>query len=593
MLATFTLMGQNEAFEHMLERSMEEKIKIDLNTLSGDWKVDHNSKNVSATKASNVVVSDKNVSESEVHAALNPNDSSRIVISPIANSGTSGLLCPLYYSDDFGKTWNESAFQNMPSVPGNISVGGGDPVLAYDDSSRVYMTWIDLSVKNMNVDNAFWGMYWAWSDDNGQTWNYDTTNVIEESTGSLNNIGSFNGPLTDKQWMAVDRNPNSAYYNDLYVSYVEIDAQTQQYKITVVKKKADTLAFDSVKTYVTGGSFAMVQFASITVDRNGRVHVSFFGSYDNTNYKVFHSYSDDGGQTFSTPVEVSGIQLPQYSSGQQNTSVSGINDDRFYPAIYNASSPTSDHVYITWTANGQAQKESEGLDVFFTRSTSGGNSFEQPYIINDDTSKSIHQFYSSINVSPSGRVDVAWYDRRDDTTNNLNTNYYIASSYDQGQSFGKNAKITGMSTDFSTVGDQNNDFGVGEYNMVLSTNDYIIPVWADGRKNNGDLDIYAAFVHKNSLSVERLTSIKNDFIVQRIFPNPTSDIINCRIEAQKTNEIQLQVLNLEGKILSKRAITTQPGINEIQVETSEYSPGIYILLFQGDNGRELRKIIRQ
>ncbi|MCF8330845.1 MAG: T9SS type A sorting domain-containing protein [Bacteroidales bacterium] len=592
MLFSLTVFSQKTTFEEMLNRSLEEKIKVDLNNPQKGWKQDKKIRQLKGLKSTNVVISGDNTAESEVHAAINPNDSNQIVVSPIAHSGMAGLNCPVYYSNDFGANWNNSSFTNMPSLPGNMSVGGGDPVFVYDDGNRVYFSWIDLSIKNMNLDNAYWGMYWAYSDDNGQTWNYDTTQVIEESQGSLNNIAAFNGPLTDKQWMAADINPSSPHYNDIYISYVEIDIQSQAYRVTVARKPSDSTHFDTTKAYLTDTSFAIVQFGSISVGQSGRVHVSFFGSRDGSNYGIYHCYSDDGAKNFTAPLKVSDIQIPQFSANQLNVSVEGISDDRLYPSVYNASSSNSNHVYITWTANGLMQKDSDGLDIYFSRSTDGGNTFEAPVIINDDTNKTIHQYYSAINVSPHGRVDISWYDRRADDSLNINTHYYINSSYDNGQTFGQNTRITGMATDFSTVGNLNNEFGVGEYNAVLSTNDYIIPVWADGRKNSGDLDIYAAFVNKNSLSVERLTSMNKDFTITQLFPNPASEMITCRLSAKKNQVINIAVLDMSGKkLLEKNDVRMAPGENELSLKINHLSSGIYFLKFYNENGLETRKLI--
>lgn len=592
MLISVSLFSQNSTFERMLERSLEEKIKLNMDNPQAPWGKG-TEQEIKSQKSSNIIVSDDASPESEVHAAINPNDSNNIVISPIGRTGVAGLYCPVYYTDDFGSSWNKSTFANMPSIPGNMSVGGGDPVLAYDDNNRVYLSWIDLSIKNMNLDNAYWGMYWAYSDDNGQSWVYDTTQIIDESHGSLNNMSNFDGPLTDKQWMAVDRNSTSAYYNNLYVSYVEIDIQTQMYRITVARKQADSSHFDTTKTYLTGSNFAMVQFGSISVGQNSRIHVSFFGSTDNVNYAIYHAYSDDGGQTFSAPVKVSDAQLPQYSSGQQSVSVDGIDDERLYPSVYNASSPNSNHVYITWTANGISQKDSDGLDIYFCRSTDGGQTFEAPYVINDDTSSTTHQFYSSINVAPTGRIDVSWYDRRSDSLN-LNTDYYISSSYDYGQSFGVNARISGMSTDFSTVGDLNNGFGIGEYNMVLSTDNYIIPVWADGRNNDGDLDIYTAFVEKNSLSIEKLSSVNRSFNIAMLYPNPVGRELSCMIRSERPAEVTVRILDINGRqILRRNAVKLNSGESTIRLQLPELPAGMYFLAVQGEDGQQLLKFIRK
>ncbi|MBU0763484.1 MAG: hypothetical protein KJ607_01475 [Bacteroidetes bacterium] len=70
----------------------------------------------------------------------------------------------------------------------------------------------------------------------------------------------------------------------------------------------------------------------------------------------------------------------------------------------------------------------------------------------------------------------------------VNSHYYFAVSHDQGLSFGQNYQVTSLPTDFNTVGDNNQSFGIGEYTQVLATEGYIIPVWCDGRQNNGNLN---------------------------------------------------------------------------------------------------------
>lgn len=592
VLLSPALMAQNTPFERMMERTLEEKIKMNPGDISTLWKAADESRTSASQKGANVVISDDNNPESEVHAAINPNDSSQIVVSPIGRSGMAGLLCPVYYTNDFGSNWNKSTFENMPTVPGNLSVGGGDPVLAYDDSNRVYFSWIDLSVAGGSLDDAYWGMYWAYSDDNGQTWHYDSTFVIEESRGSLNNMHSFNGPLTDKQWMSVDRYPGSSFYNSLYVSYIEIDVVSQTYTLTLARKRADSAQFDTTKAYLTDSSFSFVQFGSVTIGFNGTVQVSFFGSKDNVNFGIYHTYSDDGGHTFTTPQKIADIQLPQFSAGQQNVSVDGIADARFYPSVYNASSPNSDHIYVSWTANGLTQKDSDGLDIYFAYSADGGDSFSNPVVINDDTSQSAHQYYSAISVSPSGRLDLSWYDRRGDTAN-IQTHYYIASSNNNGLSFDHNTRITGMATDFSTVGSLNNEFGVGEYNAVLSTEDYIIPIWADGRSNDGNLDIYAAFVHENSLSVERLVSMDKDFQMKELYPNPASQQVTVKIQADRPGDYVIRVLDIQGRQLLQYAEKLSAGLNVLHYNFNELSAGTYFFAVESERNLEVQKLIIQ
>src|SRR4051812_25702265 len=55
--------------------------------------------------------------ESEIHAAMNPTDSNNIVVSAMHFASTSGsttLSMPIYYTNDFGRTWVKSTYALKP-----------------------------------------------------------------------------------------------------------------------------------------------------------------------------------------------------------------------------------------------------------------------------------------------------------------------------------------------------------------------------------------------------------------------------------------------------------------------------------------------
>lgn len=72
------------------------------------------------SESSEQIVSFSNIVESEVHAAINPTNPNNIVVSPINQNTTnplSAITCPIYYSNDQGKTWQKSNFvTNQTSI---------------------------------------------------------------------------------------------------------------------------------------------------------------------------------------------------------------------------------------------------------------------------------------------------------------------------------------------------------------------------------------------------------------------------------------------------------------------------------------------
>ncbi|MBN1447599.1 MAG: T9SS type A sorting domain-containing protein, partial [Bacteroidetes bacterium] len=53
-------------------------------------------------------------------------------------------------------------------------------------------------------------------------------------------------------------------------------------------------------------------------------------------------------------------------------------------------------------------------------------------------------------------------------------------------------------------------FGIGDYDKALSTSFYAIPIWSDGRSNNGDMNVYAAFVPIDHVIPVELSSFTAD-----------------------------------------------------------------------------------
>lgn len=574
-----------EYFQKHFKRSLKEKIKftpeqiIELNKKDKQTNSEFNTKRIMQWQDSPISGGADN--ESEVHAVINPFDTNNIVVSPIQNSGT-GLSCPVYYTKNFGASWSKSSFQNMPSEAGAMTIGGGDPVFAFGKDSIVYMTWIDLYMKNMSLADGHWGLFYAYSNDGGANWITPANNIIRKVEGNLNTF-QFNGPLVDKQWMEVDMT-NGAYQNTLYVCNVEIDINNNSYDIVVNRKASDSTNFNANSINVSGNGFVMVQFSSIGVDNFGDVHVTFFGAKSQGYYALWHSKSSDGGNTFSTPQKVSDLQLPQYSNGQTNLSIPGIDDDRLYPSSYLAVDKTNGNLYLTWTANGVTQKLNKGLDIYFSKSVDHGLSWSTPIVVNDDTLSEIHQFYSAITVSDDHRVCISWYDRRSDT-NNIITDYYLAESYDYGQTFTKNHQVTTIGSDFSKIGNLNSGFGIGEYTQLVATNSYTIPIWADGRKNTGDIDIFVAFINKNTQNIEEIKAITEKFALQKVYPNPTKDDINFSFYLKEKSNVKISIFNALGqKVRDVENKDFKSGENSVKANVSSLKSGIYYYLFETEFG---------
>lgn len=543
-----------EAIREKTRFTPEEIQRVLQSRIQNNKQIPHSGLNKSSDgeilESDEIIISDEEDAESELHAAINPMDSSNIVVSPIRipRDPSDGLVCPIYYSKDFGKTWKKSLFETKPKDPLVFSSGGGDPMFAFDADGKLYLSWINIFVNPYKIDSTYEEMSWAFSTDGGETWKREANSVIGKMQYRQNPI-----ELYDKQWMMVDQT-NSPYRGNLYAGIYHPAGFDG--RVGLRRKEANSKEFTQVTVRPVGNDYSLNQFTSVDIDAKGGVHLTFMGdkSANRLHPALYHAISTNGGKTLQKEIKITDIQIPRFSKGQEQVGIIGI-PQRIYPSPHfvidkSTRSRYVGNCYIVWTANGVTKKEANGLDIYLSRSTDNGASWSVPQIVNDDVKgKQSEQFYPSITVNPKGVVCIAWYDRRNDSLNNVNTEYYMAFSYDGGKTFTKNFPITRKPTNFSTVGKMNRGFGIGEYNEILATNSYAIPFWADARNNNGDMNVYAAFVPINSIdTIERISSISGDYELYDAIENDGNTMVKFGFRLAKPSKVKIEIIDMTGKI---------------------------------------------
>ncbi len=525
------------------EKEAKKQIKDFPSPLANDWES---------------VISSQSSIESEVYAAVNPLDSSNIIVSPISmdpQSMSDVFYCPVYYTTDFGESWQASSFKTKPQREDLYVMGGGDPAVIFDTKGRAYLTWLSLSMSfsGMMPDSMFWSFFWTYSDDGGKTWNYPSDPILENFEMDYITQQFSGEGLPDKEWLAADQS-GGKFHDNIYMSFVRlaVDENSEPYKLMLYRKEAGSSSFLTNPAEISRQGFEILQFCTIDVDSKGYVHALFYGRKNGLN-SIYHAVSKDGGKSFLPETKVSDFSLKGSNMlNQSGDSVLGITRERLYPAPEIAADRSegefSGNIYATWTGDGPGNNDK---DIFFARSEDEGNTWSEPIILNDDSKgKKTSNFYSSIAVNNKGSIAVSWYDRREDE-NNENTHYYIAFSFNGGKNFTKSFPVTAQSSDFNEIGMQNGGFGIGEYNKLLMTEGYAIPVWADGRKGSGDVDIYAAFVPLSGdyVGVEKIVPVSSGLSLDKPSPNPVKDNLNFSFTLPTPAFVRFEITDINGNII--------------------------------------------
>lgn len=395
-----------------------------------------------------------------------------------------GFSWPGYYrSTDGGRRWMNAL---VPGFPGDTSpeglaspaheVGwmvGSDPVITADSEGRVYLAW--LAFNPTTTGFAGWVVLSVYSNF-GADYEFTSTVFTGHPTGSPLEGGPGSSRITDKEWIAVDDTGGSCDGN-VYIPWAFFNGSFGT-KIVFQRSTDGGQTFSPVIN-LSHAPNTQNQGPAIAVGPNGEVYVAWEDFHKD---QILFTRSLDCGKTFAPERSIASIvPVPEPLPGN------GYRLDSF-PRM--AVDQTSGNVYVAW-----ADYRTGDADVLLTRSTNGGVDFSSPIRVNDvDTN---HQIFPAITVF-EGRVDVVFYDSRNDPSARLLDVYY-ARSDDGGQSFLSNVKVTDMpfNPNVGIAGGGTVPF-LGDYNGVASNRLGVHPVWADNRNVRPetlvDQDIFTAIV---------------------------------------------------------------------------------------------------
>ncbi len=491
-------------------------------------------------QSQDALLEDGNLPEAEIHAAINPTDSDNIVVA--AQHGfadPNDFNLSIYYTTDFGDTWNISDFKGIY----DNTNGAGDVVLAFDKDGNILM--VNLIAPNSGVDTIL-----SKSTDGGATWSLVST------------VATVN---TDKPWLAVDRYSSSPNVDNVYIPLVE-----NEVNLYVLDENYQTTA----SLEIEDGN----HLPSIVVKKDGTVFTSTV-NLDSDNVIYVQEYSN-GGTNLIHSTQV--VSFPDYTFNAPDIS------KRFQPTVYLAidnseSGNYAGRLYLTYTAS--ETDNPDYFNVFLTYSDDNGATWSTPKVVHSDTQDEIQQFYSSIYVNESGVLLLDWYDRKNHTNTNKDTDFFIGVSYDGGETFTE-AQLNSSPSDFDFVIPSSNDFGIGEYHQLVATNDTAVSFWSDGRTNDGDLNIYMAKTNLDgTLSVDEYTMISDNISVSSLYPLPTENNAHSIIKLKEATNIKHQIFNALGqKVKESDWKQYQPGKHTLTFDFTSYGTGTYFVKIKTSKG---------
>lgn len=407
----------------------------------------------------------------------NPQDAEHLVVSHrIDRPGFSALL---EWSENGGASWQPTTLP-LPAgtEPCSASPEGKPcpfgPDIAFGPDGTLYVLYVSLQGRG-NSPAALW---LSTSSDGGRT---------------LGTPIRVAGELTFQARLAVD-DSGTVHVVWLQADQVALNQVVGPVRVVAARSQDGGKTF-SPPVRVSDAQRERVGAASAVIDSDGRLVVLYQDFKSNRRdfaglegpvaempFALVMARSDDGGSSFPPGVEVE----------------SGVVPARrflvFLPEFPSLAAGPRGSLYVAW-----ADSRNGDEDVFLRRSADGGATWSEEVRVNDNRiGDGTTQSLPRLAVAPDGRVDVLFYDRRNDV-DDVRTEVFLASSEDGRGTF-ENRRVSSQPFDSSIGPTFGEDYGtdLGTRLGLASHDDGAFAAWTDtrlGDQNTGRQDVFGAVIN--------------------------------------------------------------------------------------------------
>jgi len=464
------------------------------------------------------------------------------------------IINKYYFSTDGGYTW-ESGILASPEYG-----VWGDPCIISDTTGSFYFfhlsyppagNWIDRIVCQKVTEP-------------GGVW----------TTGTY--MGLNGTKAQDKEWAIVDRTNNNIYvtwtqfddygsYNPLDSSYIMFSKSTDEGEIWSDAMRINEISGDCVDDDNT------VEGAVPAVGPNGEIYVSWAGPEG----LVFDKSLDEGQTWLDDDIFVA--QIPDGWAFE----IPGISRCNGLPITVCdlSNGPYHGNIYINWS---DQRNGVDDTDVFFVKSSDGGETWSETKRVNDDPAGK-QQFFTWMCVDQiTGNIYFVYYDRREH--DDIATDVYMAVSKDGGETF-TNFKIS----DSPFTPNPNKFFG--DYNNIVAHNDVIRPIWT--RMNENIRSIWTAIIDPDWVGIDNVEPIP--FALEQNYPNPFSDNTWFKFKLRENSVVSLSVFDMFGRkvtsIINNENLPAGKYEKQFNAQKYNLSSGIYYFSLSTEKQNIKRKMI--
>lgn len=428
------------------------------------------------------------LSYSEPHISVDPRDPNHLVGGSKMYQNLPEYLFKIgtFVSFDGGQTWTDNG--HLPGYPAQSGAEGDDYYVtsdiwtAQDDEGNAYAMVLDHPPTD-SLTGAGWGMTLHKSTDGGRTWSGRIP--MHENADAV----SKHLFLDDKNTLAVDNSgtDGDGKTGNLYGCW-SFDAAVANLAVYVTTS-TDAGATWSDPVNVSGADRTVlgchVVVGPPVIDGGPGVLYVFWRDFGSGRNRMAKSI--DGGLTFSLPITVNTYRespSPFPGSGFRNGNIPAgavDPDDRNTVYLsymdYHSTKPDED---CPEAGDDPIPEQVCDADVMVIKSTDGGTTWGNPIRVNQDpVGNGKDQFQQQLAITPSGQLNMMWFDRRNDPAN-FYIDTFFARSNDGGQTWTETRVTKSMWDPSINPPISGSGEFIGDYQGLIATDTGgAVPFWND------------------------------------------------------------------------------------------------------------------
>ncbi len=419
-------------------------------------------------------------------------------------------------STDGGETWSESFVSPSQHIFDRLS----DPSIVSDNGGNLYITMKDYQADNPSDSSHITILK---SSDGGETWSESYT--VRDTIGHyfecdqatvIDNTGGPNAGNIYISWVRSSEDDGPGFYGPASIMFSKsTDGGLSFEEPVVVGPPLDVSGCSNISgNYLSAG-----EFSAIMVGSDGSIYVfwKYFFTTETSSGCVLSQYcfkmvkSSDAGETWSSVQHIKENELMYYTIDGDIT----INGAPIL-ATDNSGGPSDGNLYLAYTGLYDFDIYDSDYNIEFIKSIDGGMTWSAPIYINDDyigPDAAFDQFHPNMVCSEDGVIIIVFYDQKTDLVNHSKFDVMASYSFDGGNTFTQNHRISEISIDPDLMIDTGYPYlRVGNTIGLSARGEQICAAWTDTR--NGNQDVFGAGWDIPLLAPTLIAPADNDLVCE-------------------------------------------------------------------------------